>query len=336
MPIHINKPITIDGIVFDVKKVIGVGGLSTVFLAQDQNSQEFVAIKEFMYQKFYDPITRINDCEDYWENEILNLIEQSKSGFPCVKLLHFEKRTDLQTPEYYIVMNYVKGQTFLDFYRDFVQQCRGMENLDLAGIMRNIFIPLAKHLEFCHEHAHIVHRDLSVSNIIVIKDEKDDYWPVLIDWGLSKYVGADWIHYVPHKYFASDIPPDIPIKQKGSPPELRFGMLPNATSDIYYLAHLMYFVFSGGIMREDAEMKSDLDYILSPKKINWYIPEKYNEVVMQMTKYEPADRIQSMTEVVNILYELIKINHIHFDFDFFMEQDTNEITGEKILPNEEE
>lgn len=332
MPITVGQPITIDGVEFFVQKVLGKGGLSNVYLAKDLTTQSLVAIKAFQFPKFYDPITKKNDCDEYWENEVLNTQAQARSGMQCVQVLHFEKRPDLQTPEYYIVLNYIEGTTFLDFYREFIQRCRGLEHLDLTSIVRNIFIPLAELLEYCHTKEFLVHRDFSVANILIQTGEEGDFWPILIDWGVSKYVGEEWIHYTPKPFMVDSMPMDIPVAQKGAPPEVRFGYMPVAASDIYYLAHLMYFSFTGGIMREDAELTSPQAYLLSPKDINWYLPDQYNEMVKHLTQYEPADRPHSMTEVIKMLRKLIEINSVHFDFEFFQDNtpDTDELSGERL------
>lgn len=333
MPITIGRSITIDGVEFLVQKIIGKGGLSNVYLAKDLTTQELVAIKAFKYTKFYDPITKINDCEEYWENEVLNTQAQARSGMLCcVHVLHSEKRPDLQTPEFYIVLNYIKGDTFLDFYRSFIQRCRGLEHLDLTSIVRNIFIPLAKLLEYCHSKEFLVHRDFSVENIIIQEGDEGDFWPILIDWGVSKFVGEEWIHYTPKPFMTDSMPMDIPVAQKGAPPEVRFGFMPVAASDIYYLAHLMYFTFTGGIMREDSELTTPQAYLLSPKDINWYLPDQYNEMVKKLTQYEPADRPPSMKTVVKMLKELIEINAVHFDFEFFRDDspDTDELSGKRL------
>ena len=80
-----------------------------------------------------------------------------------------------------------------------------------------------------------------------------------------------------------------------------------------------------------SEIINENAYVLSPKKVNWFIPDEYDKIVQQMTQFEPADRPKNMKEVRKMLEELINIRHIHFDFDFFMENpDTDEITGERI------
>ncbi len=331
MPIKIGEPIVIDEISFFIERLIDHGGLSTVFLGINENTKEKVAIKEFIYHKFYDKITRENDIDEFFDNEVLNTQIQAQSGFKTVKVLHYEKKLDLETPEYYIVFSFIEGKTFLDFYREFVQNCRGLAHLDLSSIVRYIFLPLVDLLSYCHTEANIVHRDLSVKNIIIQTGEEEEFWPVLIDWGVSKYVGPEWIYYCPKPYMVPEIPKDIPITQKGAPPEIKFGYMPNGASDIYYLAHLMYFTFTGGIMREDSEIVSEESYVLDPKKVNWFVPDEYNEVVRKLTQYEPADRPQTMLEVRKLLEELINIQHVHFDFEFFMEKpDTDETTGLRI------
>ena len=338
MPITVGQPITIDGVEFFVQKVIGKGGLSNVYLAKNLVTESLVAIKAFMYSKFYDPISHENDCEEYWENEVLNTQAQARSGMRCcVHILHFEKRLNLQTPEFYIVLNYIEGTTFLEFYRNFIQQCRGLEHLDLASIVRNIFLPLAELLEYCHSKEFLVHRDFSVANILIQTGEEGDFWPILIDWGVSKYVGEEWIYYTPKPFMSDSMSMDIPISQKGAPPEGRNGYMPVAASDIYYLAHLMYFTFTGGIMRQDTELTTPQAYLLSPKDINWYLPDQYNEMVKILTQYEPADRPSSMNEVIKMLKELIEINAVHFDFEFFQDNspDTDELSGERLSKDPE-
>ena len=97
----------------------------------------------------------------------------------------------------------------------------------------------------------------------------------------------------------------------------------------------MYFVFTGGIMREDSELITEDDYVLIPQRANHMLPDEYNSVVIKLTQYEPADRPKDMKEVIKMLNDLININQIHFDFEFFLGNvDTDEITGEKIKVDE--
>jgi len=327
MPITIGMPIYIEDIKFDVLSLLGKGGLSNVYLAVNTDTNEMVAIKDFKYNEFYDSFTHKNDCEEYWENELLNTQSQSKSGFPTMTVLNYEKRLDLKTPEFFIVLKFIEGQTFLDFYHEFILTCRGLANLDLSSMVRYVFIPLAKHLNYCHSQENIVHRDFSVKNIMIQKGD-EDYWPILIDWGLSKYVGPDWIAHTPKPFMVDDMPRDIPINQKGAPPEIRNGYFPVAASDIYYFGYLLYFVFTGGISKEISELTNPESFVLKPKEINWYLPDIYDNVVQHLTQYEPADRPKDFGVIIKMLEELIKIREIHFDFDLFMtDPDTDELTG---------
>jgi serine/threonine protein kinase len=335
----VGQPIEINGVTYDIKKILGRGGLSIVYSARFKESGvvKKAAIKEYLYTQFYDPYTHTNDCEVHWENEVMNTQAQVKSGLKVMNILDYEKRTDLQTPEFYIVLENLKGQTFLDFYRDFVLSCRGLENLDLSSVVRYIFIPLAELLDYCHSVENIVHRDFSVSNIMIQKDE-DSFWPILIDWGISKYVGPEWIFYTPKPFITDEMPKDIPVNQKGAPPEIRNGIMPVAASDIYYLGHLMYFIFTGGIMREDSEINDPEAFVLKPKDLNWYVPDSYNEVVIKLTQFEPADRPKNMKVVIKMLQSLIQIRDIHYDFELLMGPDTDPLTGERLTqdPSENE
>ena len=68
-----------------------------------------------------------------------------------------------------------------------------------------------------------------------------------------------------------------------------------------------------------------------------FVPEKwnkdtienhYNEMVEKLTQFEPADR-PNMQEVLQMFNELIRINQIHYDFDYFANPDTDPLTGKK-------
>ena len=83
-------------------------------------------------------------------------------------------------------------------------------------------------------------------------------------------------------------------------------------------------------MREDSELLDKDSWVLRPKEINWYLPESYNEMVEKLTQFEPADRPKDMIVVIQMLNELIRINQIHYDFDFLTNPDTDPLTGKKI------
>ena len=327
----VGSPYEINGRTYDIKSVLGKGGLSTVFLAIEHETNIKVAIKKFFYEKFTDPITKENDCVVFWKNEVLNTQAQAKSGMHCVEVIDYAEIELSQETEYYIILSFVEGKTFKSWYREFINKSHGLENLDLASVVRNIFIPMAKLLNFCHNEEGIIHRDIAVENIIIQEDEDDEmnFWPVLIDWGISKFVGQEWVDDAPKPYMTGDMDKDIPIKQKGAPPEIRNGYEPCAASDIYYLGHLMYFVFTGGLLREDSELTSHKAYVMHARQFNWFLPERYDEDIQKFTQYEPADRPKNMDVVIKMLTALIKINQIHFDFDFFFSNtgDTDDTTG---------
>ncbi len=78
------------------------------------------------------------------------------------------------------------------------------------------------------------------------------------------------------------------------------GFEPIATSDIYMLGHVMFFLFSGGHYCSTAATNED--FILHPLDLNPNLPHDFNKLVEYMTQYEPADRMPDMVKV----YEALK------------------------------
>ncbi len=138
---------------------------------------------------------------------------------------------------------------------------------------------------------------LSARNVL-----KGKIVPIVIDWGVAKYIGRENLYNPPRPYFTAETYQGTGIHNRGTPPEVLAGLNPIAASDIYMLGYLMYFLFSGG--NHPRLPATHADFVLHPRDINPDLPYSFNKMVEYMTQYEPADRIPSMDLVHKYLESL--------------------------------
>ncbi len=82
---------------------------------------------------------------------------------------------------WYIVMEYIEGQTLLDYLTD---KTNNDEPCDDESTIKMYFKQILDALVHCHEKG-IAHRDIKLENIMITKDKKK---VVLVDFGLSKKI----------------------------------------------------------------------------------------------------------------------------------------------------
>ncbi len=160
-------------------------------------------------------------------------------------------------------------------------------------------MPIARHMHYVHQQG-IVHRDLTVQNIIVLnKRYSEDFTPVIIDWGVAKEVGFENMYHPRKPYYISSAPEATGIRNRGTPPEIMAGFEPIAASDIYMFGHMMFYLFSGGKYASAAATNED--FVLHPGDYNPDLPPDFTRLVEYCTQYEPADRMETMVKVYEAL-----------------------------------
>lgn len=134
---------------------------------------------------------------------------------------------------------------------------------------------------------------------MIVTQEDGNYYPIIIDWGVAKEIGMDQMYHPRKPYYVSATPEATGIRNRGTPPEVMAGFEPIATTDIYMLGHIMFYLFSGGHYAGAAATNED--FVLHPSDFNPQLPEEFNKLVEYMTQYEPADRMADMVKVYDAL-----------------------------------
>ena len=286
---------------YEITSKLGTGGMGSVWSARNLTTNKKVAIKEFYYSRFHDPESGNNFCEKYWNREATITKIQSDSPEATMHFIGELKLEKFRTPEYYIFLEYIEGSVFDSWYNEKFKDLKNLSVKELRIIIKDILMPIARHMYFVHQKG-IVHRDLTVQNIMIIKKSRysdEEVKPVIIDWGVAKDVGVDHMFQPRKPYYISSAPEATGIRNRGTPPEVMAGFEPIAATDIYMLGHIMFYIFSGGHYAGAAATNED--FVLHPGDFNPDLPSDFSRLVEFMTQYEPADRMENMVKVYDAL-----------------------------------
>jgi serine/threonine-protein kinase len=194
----------------------------------------------------------------------------------------------------YIVMEYLRVVA-LDAH---LEQHGPLPVLDVVTIVLQLLSVLAE--------AHgkgLVHRDLKPANLFLQERSTGELWVKVMDFGISKYVGAEAPHPLPaittpHTFLGSP--------QYMSPEQLRDASTVDHRSDIWSTGVVLYELLSG-VLPFDAESLADLcSAVLSrePASLRSYrgdIPPGLEEVVRRTLAKDPNDRPQTVGELALLL-----------------------------------
>lgn len=244
-----------------LKELIGQGGMADVYLAQDKILKRTVAVKIMRSSLTGDPVyvTRFHrEASAAASLSHKNIVEIYDVGD--------------EDDEYYIVMEYVPGQTL----KELIHKRGALHFVEAVDIMKQVVSATAK--------AHsvgIVHRDLKPQNILVTDSgvvKIGDFGIASIQ-SLSQVTQTDTIMGSLH-YLA---------------PEIARGEKATAQSDIYALGIVFYELLRGevpfnGESPVNIALKHMRDDIPSVRAFNPSIPQSVENVIIKATAKNTKDR----------------------------------------------
>lgn len=195
---------------YEVKNILGIGGLGQVYLVRCIEDNRFYALKVSGADELSAAIL-------HREAQLLSVVEHP--AFPDVREIWEEDE------HVYLVMTYIEGRTLSEIIEEQLHPTgRGFEADDVLPWM----IQLAECLEYLAAQR-IVYRDLKLSNVMI--DENGKVY--LVDFGSACYLGED-----------------ITVKGMGTPgfapPEqYSHSCGPGPWTDIYSFGALLHFLLTG-------------------------------------------------------------------------------------------
>ena len=275
---------------YEIKEIIGVGGMSVVYKAYDNIEDRIVAIKILK--------------EEYSSNEeFLRRFKNESKAIAVLSHPNIVKVYDVSFGEIfqYIVMEYIEGITL----KTFIEQNGSLPYTQAA----NFVIQILRGLQHAHDKG-IIHRDVKPQNIMVCTDGTIK----VTDFGIARFARNDYktltnkaigsVHYI-------------------SPEQAR-GEATDQKADIYSVGVILYELLTGTLPFEaDSAVSVAIMQLQSepklPSQINPSIPLGIEQITMCAMKKEPELRYNSAAEMLRDLELFKKDPDMTFQHNYYVD-----------------
>lgn len=259
---------------YEIIEKIGGGGMSNVYKAKCNVLNRFVAIKVLRDELTLDP-----DFVDKFKQESLSAASLTHPNIVNIY------DTGIEGDIYYIVMEYVKGETL----KNYIKRKDRLNEQEAVKISRQV----AEALKHAHTN-NIVHRDIKPHNILLTEDGTAK----VTDFGIARASTSSTINNT------SNV---IGSVHYFSPEQARGGYV-DEKSDIYSLGIVMYEMITG-VLPFDADnhisvaMKQIQEKpVLPSKKVkNISISKAYEDIIMKCLEKHQSFRFQNIDELLKKL-----------------------------------
>ncbi|MEM8861892.1 MAG: protein kinase [Chloroflexota bacterium] len=266
---------------YKIDKRIGIGGMASVYKAEDMQLGRDVAIKIIHESLSGDEIFL-----KQFHNEAHAAANMSH---PNIVMVHDIGQYDAR---YYMVMEYVEGQTLKDIILEYKDEA---EFMPVERVLQ-LAIQICRGLGYAHRSG-LVHCDMKPQNILVTSDDKAK----ITDFGISRAVseatrsGSDMVWGTP-QYFS---------------PEQAAGEPPSPASDVYSIGIIMYEMLCNEIpFKGENPTAIALKHLQSPpqhiRSINKKVPPQVAQILHKVLAKEPAGRYRTAGQLQRILETYLK------------------------------
>ncbi len=283
---------------YEIKEIIGVGGMANVYKAYDSIDDRAVAVK----------ILR----DEHMENdELLRRFRNESKAIAVLSHPNIVKVYDVSFNEdiQYIVMEHIDGITL----KEYIEQQKVLRWKEAV----HFTVQILRALQHAHDKG-IVHRDIKPQNIMLLEDGTIK----VADFGIARFARASQ-HTVTDKAIGS---------VHYISPEQAKGELSDEKSDIYSIGVMLYEMTTGTLPFDaDSPVSVALKQIQSqakrPREINSDIPEGLEDITIRAMQKDPARRYQSAAEMLRDIDEFKRDPSISFEYKY-SEPETKKISKE--------
>ncbi len=277
---------------FKIREILGTGGMGSVYIAEDTQKKQKVAIKILSNEHELDAgmITRLE-----MEARAGMLLDHPN----IVKTYHYDSTGAVQ----YVVMELVRGVSLHELIA-----INGPVAMNMAcSIIRQI----ALGLHAAHEQG-IIHRDVKPANFLIAKDGSAK----ILDFGLALIeddAANEFALAMIHGHDCLGTPDFI------SPEQIVDSGKVDPTTDIYSLGGTLYLALTARLPfpQKTNRAKLEAQKTLPPKNILKHkpdLPEQLARIVHTMLAKDPKKRFQSAMQVAKALEPFAAQRALSFDF----------------------
>jgi serine/threonine protein kinase len=270
-PERIFPPGTLLGGKYRLGKVLGSGGMGAVFEAQHTLLQKRVAIKLM--------IPEMAEDRELLARMVREARTASATGHRNIVLV-----TDMgwEGNAPYLAMEHLEGVTI----RQLIRERRQIPEQETSELIEQVL----SGLEVVHARD-IVHRDLKPDNIMVVEDEEGNAVAKLLDFGISKVLGAD------KRFDLTQTGHLLGSPRYMSPEQARGDKAIDQRSDIYSVGTVLYQMLTGKPPHEAKTFPQMIAAILRhdvvpPSRKFPGISAKMDAVALKALHRDPSQRFQ--------------------------------------------
>ena len=277
---------------YEIREIIGVGGMAVVYKAYDNIDDRIVAVKILK-----DEYLTNEDFRRRFKNESKAIAVLSHPNIVKVYDVSFGDRLQ------YIVMEYVEGITL----KEYIGQQGQLNWKETVYFLTQILRAL--------QHAHdrgIIHRDIKPQNILLLENGTIK----VTDFGIARMARSDTqtstmagnavgsVHYI------------SPEQAKGEPTDNK--------ADIYSVGVVLYEMLTGKLPFEGENAVSVALMQLQkeprrPREIDSNIPIGLEQITLRAMQKRPRDRYQSASEMLRDLDAFRRNPRIQFDYSYYVD-----------------
>ncbi|MCQ2471405.1 MAG: Stk1 family PASTA domain-containing Ser/Thr kinase [Clostridia bacterium] len=277
---------------YEIKDIIGVGGMAVVYKAYDKIDDRTVAVKILK-----DEFLANEEFRRRFKNESKAIAVLSHPNI--VKVYDVSYGDRLQ----YIVMEYVEGITL----KEYIEQQGVINQKEAVYFVMQILRAL--------QHAHdkgIVHRDIKPQNIMLLENGMIK----VTDFGIARFSRSETrtlsestigsVHYI-------------------SPEQAR-GDVTDDKADLYSVGVMFYEMLTGKLpFTADSTVSVAIMQLQNdpepPTKINPSIPVGLEQIIMHAMKKNINERYQSAAEMILDLEEFKRNPSVQFNYSYFVDNE---------------
>ena len=277
---------------YEIKEIIGVGGMAVVYKAYDRLDDRIVAVKILK-----DEYLANEEFRRRFKNESKAIAVLSHPNI--VKVYDVSFGETLQ----YIVMEHVEGITL----KEYIQRQKAVDWKEAIHFV----IQILRALQHAHDKG-IIHRDIKPQNILILPNASIK----VTDFGIARFNRGEIRSVVDNGAIGS--------VHYVSPEQAR-GDYTDEKSDIYSVGVVIYEMLTGKLPfdsdNDDSvvlmQMQKDAE---KPSAINPSIPLGLEQITLRAMQKNPADRYQSAAEFLLDLDEFKRNPLIKFDYSYFIDK----------------
>ncbi len=272
---------------YEIKEIIGVGGMANVYKAYDSIDDRAVAVK-------------ILRDEHMQNDELLRRFRNESKAIAVLSHPNIVKVYDVSFNEdiQYIIMEHIDGITL----KEYIEQQKVLRWKEAV----HFTVQILRALQHAHDKG-IVHRDIKPQNVMLLADGTIK----VADFGIAK--------------FARSSQQTITDKAIGSvhyiSPEQAKGEVTDEKSDIYSLGIMLYEMTTGQLPFDaESPVSVALQQIQSqpklPRQLNPDIPEGLEDIIVRAMQKDPARRYRSAAEMLRDIDEFKRDPTVSFEYHY--------------------